>query len=188
MSGFFRKLDDGLARAEEVFLAGALGLMVLVVFADFLLRETLNQGLIWAKELAVYLLVWVGFLGASLAVHRRRHLVIQSAEKLFPASIRKWTSCAGCLLTALLCLMLAWLGLKYVLETRATQEVSLGMGLPIWMVQAVIPLAFLIIGLRFLGLCALIVKTGPISLGGDELPVGPLPGTGAKASPLPGQD
>jgi TRAP-type C4-dicarboxylate transport system permease small subunit len=171
VAGFFRKLDDGLARAEEVFLASALGVMVLVVFADFLLRETINQGLIWAKEVAVYLLIWVGFLGASLAVHRRRHLVIQAAEKMFPPSLRKWTSLAGFFLTSLLCLLLSWLGVRFVLESRELNEVSLGMGIPMWSVQVVIPLAFLFIGLRFLGLCAVVLKSGPISMGSDEVPV-----------------
>lgn len=178
MAGFFRKLDDGLAKAEEIFLASALGVMVLVVFADFLLRETVNQGLIWAKELAVYLLVWVGFLGASLAVHRRRHLVIQAGEKLFPLSVRKWTSLTACLVTSLLCLYLSWLGVRFVLETREVNEVSLGMGVPMWVVQIVIPLAFLFIGLRFLGLCAVIIRTGPVSLGSDEVPI-PVSATGA---------
>lgn len=180
MGDFFRKLDDGLAKAESAFLAIALAVMVLVVFSDFVLREALNQGLIWAKELAVYLLIWVGFLGASLAVHKRRHLVIQAGERLFPPRIRKWTSLAGCLVTALLCLLLAWLALRFVLETRALREASLGMGLPLWIVQAVIPLAFLFIGLRFLGICGTILKTGAVSLGSDEIPI---PATSEKDGP-----
>lgn len=179
MTRFFRKLDDGLARAEEAFIASAMAVMILVVFADFALRETMNLGLVWAKELAVYLFIWVGFLGASLAVHKRMHLVVQAGEKLFPPAIRKWTSLAACLATALLCLLLAWLGVRFVDETRRVQEVSLGMGLPLWIVQVVIPLAFLLIGLRFLGLCAVILRTGPISLGGDDLPLpGASPGEG----------
>ncbi len=171
MAAFFPKLDRLLARAEEIFLAAALGVMILVVFADFALRETINQGLVWAKELAVYLLVWVGFVGASLAVHKRRHLVVQAGEKWFPPSMRKWTSLVACLITALLCLLLAWLALRFVLETRQVGEVSLGMGMPLWIVQAVIPLAFLLIGLRFSGLCVLIIRTGAISLGSDEIPI-----------------
>lgn len=171
MTDFFAKLDRGLARAEEYFIAGSLGVMVLVVFADFVLREVVNQGLVWAKELAVYLLIWVGFLGASLAVHRRRHLVIQAGEKLFPPAVRKWTSLLGCLTTSLLCLLLSWLALRFVLETRQIAETSLGMGMPLWIVQAVIPLSFLIIGIRFLGLCFVIVRVGAINLGSDEIPI-----------------
>lgn len=171
MGSFFSGFDRRLAKAEEGFLAAALAVMILVVFADFLLRETLNQGLVWAKELAVYLLVWVGFIGASLAVHKRRHLVVQAGEKLFPPAVRKWTSLAACLTTSLLCLLLAWLAYKFVLETREVGETSLGMGMPLWIVQIVIPLSFLIIGLRFLGLCGVILKTGAISLGSDEIPI-----------------
>jgi TRAP-type C4-dicarboxylate transport system permease small subunit len=171
VAAFFRRLDQALAKAEAAFMAAALAVMVLVVFADFALRETLNQGLVWAKELAVYLLIWVGFIGASLAVHKRRHLVIQAGEKLFPPPVRKWTSLLGCLVTALLCLLLAWLALRFVVETRELREVSLGMGIPLWIVQAVIPASFLLIGLRFLGLCAVIVRTGPVSLGSDEIPL-----------------
>lgn len=171
MGGFLNGLDRRLAKAEEAFLAAALAVMILVVFADFALRETVNQGLVWAKELAVYLLVWVGFIGASLAVHKRRHLVVQAGEKLFPPPVRKWTSLVACLTTSVLCLLLGWIAVKFVLETREVGETSLGMGMPLWIVQAVIPLAFIIIGLRFLGLCGLILKTGAISLGSDEIPI-----------------
>jgi TRAP-type C4-dicarboxylate transport system permease small subunit len=171
MVGFLAHLDRALAKAESAFLAAALAVMILVVFADFALRETLNKGLVWAKELAVYLLVWVGFIGASLAVHKRRHLVVEAGEKLFPPGLRKWTSLLACATTTALCLLLAWLGLRFVLETKQVGEVSLGMGMPLWIVQIVIPAAFLIIGLRFLGLCGHILRHGAVSLGSDEIPI-----------------
>jgi C4-dicarboxylate transporter DctQ subunit len=165
VTAFFRRLDEGVARFEAAFLALALAVMVLVVFGDFALRETVNQGWTWAKELAAYLMVWVGFLGASLATHRRRHLVMSLSEKIFSAGIRKWTSFLACLITAATCLFLAFLGLRYVLETRATGETSLTVGVPIWLVQAVIPLAFGLIGSRFLGTGVHIFRHGPIPLG-----------------------
>ena len=165
MAGFLRKLDDGIARLEAAFLALALAAMVLVVFGDFALRETVNTGWTWAKEVAAYLMVWVGFLGASLATHRRRHLVMSLSEKLFPPGLRKWTSLLACLITAAASLFLAWLGLRYVLETRATGEASLTVGIPLWLVQSVIPLAFALVGLRFLGTAAHILRHGPIPLG-----------------------
>lgn len=171
MAAFLRKLDEGVAKAEAAFLALALAVMVLVVFGDFALREIVNQGWAWAKELAAYLMVWVGFVGASLATHRRRHLVMSLSEKAFPPSVRKWTALAACLITAALCLTLAWLGLRYVLETRMTGETSLTLALPIWAVQAVIPLAFALIGLRFLGTGAHILRHGPVPLGDS----GPAP-------------
>jgi TRAP-type C4-dicarboxylate transport system permease small subunit len=171
VTGFFRKLDDGLAKAEAAFLALALAVMVLVVFGDFALRETVNKSWTWAKELAAYLMVWVGFLGASLATHRRRHLVMSLSEKLFSPALRKWTSLLACLITAVTCLFLAALGLRYVLETRATGETSLTVGVPLWLVQAVIPFAFGLVGLRFLGTAVHILRHGPVSLGDS----GPVP-------------
>lgn len=171
MAEFFARLDRGLAKAEAAFLAVALAAMVLVVFGDFVLRETVNQGWAWAKEAAAYLMVWVGFLGASLATHRRRHLVMSLSEKIFSPAVRKWTSLAACLVTAALCLGLAWLGLVYVLETRATGERALSLNLPIWIVQSVVPLAFGLVGLRFLGTGIHILRNGPVSLGDS----GPAP-------------
>lgn len=171
MTAFLRKLDGAIARCEAAFLALALAVMVFVVFGDFVLRETVNQGWTWAKELAAYLMVWVGFVGASLATHRRRHLVMSLSEKLISPGPRKWTSLLACLVTAATCLFLAWLGLRYVLETRATGEASLTIGVPLWLVQAVIPLAFGLVGLRFLGTGIHILRHGPIPLGDS----GPAP-------------
>jgi C4-dicarboxylate transporter DctQ subunit len=192
MGGFFRKLDAGLARVEEAFLALALAVMVLVVFGDFVLRETVNRGWVWAKELASYLMVWVGFLGASLATHRRRHLVMSLAGKIFPPRIRKWTAFSAALITAAVSLYLSWLGYRYVQETRSFDERSLALGIPIWWVQAAIPLAFALVGLRFLGAAGSILGNGPATLGdsgpaiqdaGKGPPPGPAPAGIDRSSP-----
>ncbi len=163
MGNFLRRLDRALARSEEFFLATALGFMALVVFCDFALRETVNESWVWAKELAAFLMVWVGFVGASLAAHRGRHLVLRAGERIFSARLRKWTSPVSSLLTAALCFHLAWLGIAYVTETQAMGERSLTLGIPLWMVQAVIPFAFTTVGLRFLGAGLGILEALPTS-------------------------
>lgn len=169
--GLLRGLDRGFAKAEAAFIAAALAVMILSVFFDFLLRITMNSGLPWAKELAAFLMVWVGFLGASLATHRSRHLVLSLPEKIFPTPVRRWTSTAAGIITSGACLFLAWLSLRYTLETRTLGEISLTLGIPLWVVQTVIPAAFAATGLRFLGLTVHILRHGPVSLGDS----GPAP-------------
>jgi len=56
-------VDSWLGLFERFFLFAALAFMSLVVFFDFFLREFLDSGLIWAKEVSAYLMIWVGLLG-----------------------------------------------------------------------------------------------------------------------------
>lgn len=172
-------LDEGLAWIERAFLVTALSVMCLVVFLDFALRELFSYGFVWAKELAMFLMIWVGFVGASLATRANRHLVVGIPEKLFPPKILRYVSSFVSALVVVLTLFIAYLGWQYVMETRMFEERSLVLRIPLWYVQMIIPLSLLVIALRFLGLGIRILRGDIKAIGGGNVPA-------AAAEPEPG--
>ena len=64
MNHFFESINNFFAKIEKIFLVIGVSVMVLVVFFDIILRELFDGGFIWAKELAAFLMIWVGFVGA----------------------------------------------------------------------------------------------------------------------------
>jgi TRAP-type C4-dicarboxylate transport system permease small subunit len=52
----------------------AMGLMVLMVFGNVVLRYGFNSGITMSEELSRWLFVWMTFLGAVVALNRRAHL------------------------------------------------------------------------------------------------------------------
>lgn len=130
-----------------LFSASIVGL----IFSDFLMRELGMGGLVWAKEVGAYLMIWVGFIGASLATYKRTHIEVGFADRLYPKPLKKTVSRISALFTAFVSGFLSYLGWIYVMESREFQEASLTTNVPLWLVQIIIPLSLAAMSLRFLG-------------------------------------
>ena len=78
----WRRADDVVAAIERVVVAVAALAMVLLVFAQSMLRFFADYNLYGATNWATVLLVWVGFLSASLATREKRHIVVDAVPRL----------------------------------------------------------------------------------------------------------
>ncbi len=95
------------------------------------------------------LVLWLGLLGAMIATRRQRHIQI---DLLGDRLGRR----ADCVLRALVaqiggwtCLALAWFGFGWIRLDYA-DGVTAFAGVPAWLVESIVPLAFAVMGLRFL--------------------------------------
>lgn len=86
----------GLAAAERVLLAGNRGLiiammatMVALVFTNVVCRYIFNFSIIWAEELSQYLMVWITFLGAGLAMREGRHVAVEMLQDALPQPLAR---------------------------------------------------------------------------------------------------
>lgn len=68
------KLLDGYCRLLEGLLVALLGLMVVLVFGNVLLRYAFNSGITLSEEVSRWLFVWLTFLGAIVALREHAHL------------------------------------------------------------------------------------------------------------------
>ena len=59
---------------EEMLIAGILGAMTLITFANVVTRYGFNKNILWALELTVFLFGWLVLLGASYAIKKSSHL------------------------------------------------------------------------------------------------------------------
>jgi C4-dicarboxylate transporter DctQ subunit len=146
--GLLHWLDHWLASLERalvvLLLTGLLGLGLLQVIE----RNVLASGIFWADELLQHMVLWLGFLGASLATREHRHLSIDVLSHFLP---RRWQLWIELLIntTALVmctCLVQAAWGL---VRSEYTAGTVLTFGVPAWLAQSVIPLGFGAITLRF---------------------------------------
>lgn len=81
----------GIAAFERILLAGNRGLiiammalMAALVFANVVSRYVFNYSIIWAEELSQYLMVWITFLGAGLAMREGRHVAVEMLQNALP--------------------------------------------------------------------------------------------------------
>ncbi|MCB0261649.1 MAG: TRAP transporter small permease [Calditrichaeota bacterium] len=71
-----KQLKKSLDKGLETVTALVMGLLVLDVVWQVITRFVLKNPSNWTEELATYLLIWVGLLGAGVALRRRAHLGI----------------------------------------------------------------------------------------------------------------
>lgn len=145
-----RALLEALNRFERAICAVCFGLLALLMVVDIFSREVLQQSFHRGPKLAIDLMIWGGFLGASLCVAAGTHLRIEAADRLWPDSWRSLVTRVQTLVTFAFCLAFAWVSAKYVGESRQMGEVGVVTGVPIWMVQLVIPVSFGSMAFRYL--------------------------------------
>lgn len=88
----FKRINDGWARGEAAVAMAMLLLMLVVAFAQALLRNLTQAGFSWANEALAWLdwgdfilqkgTLWLAFLGASLAVQSDKHVAIDILPRL----------------------------------------------------------------------------------------------------------
>ena len=84
LKGLLSEADRMWANVEKAFIGVAMLAMTALSFLDYMRREIALEGLEiqGGPNMAVVLMVWVGFLGASLAAKERKHLAVDATERL----------------------------------------------------------------------------------------------------------
>ena len=138
-----------LGRFTENAVTGlALLAMSVLPVLELLLRTTFARGIPGSVEYVQNLTLWVGFLGAVIASRERRHLNLSTANMALPPRLKAAAGSLTAVVSVAVSAGLFWAGLQFVLSEMA-DPVRIGGWLPVWWVEAVLPLSFFIITLRF---------------------------------------
>ncbi|MFC2158782.1 TRAP transporter small permease [Acidobacteriota bacterium] len=128
------------------FLALLMGGIVLDVTWQVFTRFILKKPSSYTEELAGFLLIWIGLLGASYAFYSRSHLGIDVLTYKLKGVGRQ----AVCVITNLMVFLFAffvmgWGGIRLVSLTLALHQVSPALGIKMGYVYIVIPLSGVLI-------------------------------------------
>ena len=130
----------------------ALGLtMALIVANQVFFRYVLNQSLFWSEELARYLLVWLTFLGATVAYRRKVHPGIDVLVARMPPAMQKASAVVTHVASIVLFAVMIWYGYQFAYFVRL--QISPALYLPKWIILSIIPISGLILmthGVTFL--------------------------------------
>lgn len=76
---------------EKYIAFTAFWILAFVVFAQFISRYVFNSSIAWTEEIARYLLIYVTFLGASVAVRNRSHIAVEFMYRYMPEGMVRVT-------------------------------------------------------------------------------------------------
>lgn len=78
-----------LIRLLEYIVAVLLVIMVIVVFGNVVSRYVFGKTFAWSEEIARFVLVYLVFLGAIIAMYRQQHLGVDVLYKFTPPGVQK---------------------------------------------------------------------------------------------------
>ena len=85
-----QRVSATLRRGTEVTVMVLMALLVVVVVASVLFRYVLLSPLSWSEEVGRYVMIWLGFLSASLAVHQGLHVGVEFVVSWVPPRLAAW--------------------------------------------------------------------------------------------------
>jgi TRAP-type C4-dicarboxylate transport system permease small subunit len=109
------------------------GLFIVGVALAVSMMGTLPEGYSWAQSYGLFLLLWVGFLGASIAARDRRHLRVDLMRKLVPPKWLPHFNAASYLVAAAFTAAIFYLGFHYLFGADSSYM------MPVWEVPSWLP-------------------------------------------------
>ncbi len=142
---FREKVDEVLF----IFLVSLMSFMVLNVLWQVGSRYIAMSPSSFTDELARYLLIWVGLLGASYVAGKKLHLAIDilpmKLQESNPVASRKLTMAINILVAIFALLVMVWGGIRLVYITLTLEQTSASLNIPLGYVYSVLPLSGLLI-------------------------------------------
>ncbi|MGM8930567.1 TRAP transporter small permease [Salinicola halophyticus] len=113
--------------------------LVVSVFIQVVSRYVLNSSVPWTEELARYILVYLTFIGAALAVHEKTHLNVDFFIEKLPEPVQAKLSAFSGLSIAVTSCLLIFYGGKFAYLGRNTLSPAIEQ--PMAWVYAIMPVA-----------------------------------------------
>ena len=134
---------------ETSILVGVLSGMILLAGLQIVLRNFVGAGFSWVDEALRLMVLWIAMIGAVAASREYRHISIDILSRFLPPTARLWSALIVDLFTAGVSLALCWYSYEFVAFEFDDKAVLLG-NLPAWPFEAVLPVAFGLIGYRYI--------------------------------------
>jgi TRAP-type C4-dicarboxylate transport system permease small subunit len=134
-------LDGWLNKAESAVLIVLLLMMVLLAFAQVVLRNVFSAGLVWGDILLRHSVLWIGFLGGALGISNKRHINIDAFTHYMSPRLNSRFSVFTNLFGAGVCVFLTIAAIKFVANEISSGSFVYGQ-IPSWYAEIIIPVGF----------------------------------------------
>jgi len=145
-SGKFNQLISSI---EDFLIVLFLGIMIVMVLLEIILRNFFQTGIIGGDDLIRHLVLWIAFFGAGVATRSNAHVKMDALTNLIPDRLLKYSDIAVNLFSGAISAILVYASVKFVyIEYQANTHSSF-LHLPLWIMEIILPLGYLLLAGRF---------------------------------------
>jgi TRAP-type transport system small permease protein len=125
-----------------------MAVMATLVFVNVVTRYVFNFSIIWAEEVSQYLMIWIAYLGAGLALREGRHVAVEMLQDRLPAVAGRSLRMAVGGLVLLFLGVVTVLGFQFVVFVwnQETPVLNISLGIP----SLAIPIGALLFALHLM--------------------------------------
>ncbi len=151
-SSFYRRVQSFLRRVEDTLLVVLVLMIIGMAVTQIALRNLFDTGIVWGDIMVRILVLWIGMVGAMVASRKGEHINIDIVSRYLPHHLKKIVGSLVEFATFMVCTAAAYYSVKFVLGEFYYGEMAFA-GVPFWLCESIIPLAFAVIALRYFLLC-----------------------------------
>lgn len=144
------RLDKVLTAIENALAMTALALATAIAVGAVLLRFIFDIFLSWSEETIIYLVIYSTFLGAVITLRHNEHVSVDVLLIVLKGRVRRAVAVLGAALTAIYLLVVGIYAWLLLFEPFSTSTSTPSLKLPLWVVEAAVPIGFTLMFLRSL--------------------------------------
>ncbi len=144
-----QRLDALLNKFEGALLIFFLAVILVMAFLQVVLRNVFSYGFLWADIVLRHLVLWIAFLGASLATSQERHISIDALTRFLPERAKHAARVLTNLFAAVVCYYFMTASFAFV-QSEAEAGTTLSANIPVWYAEVIIPVGFGLLVIHFL--------------------------------------
>lgn len=122
--------------------------MLLIAVVQIVLRNFFGFGIIWAETLVRVLVLWTALIGAMVATRQSKHINIDIVTRYLSPKTKPLVNALVNLFTASVCLIVMYYSFEFVAIEYKDGSLAFA-NVPNWVCESIIPIAFLIMGVRY---------------------------------------
>lgn len=135
---------------ESILIYLGLSIMILLSFFQVCARNLFSFGFIWADDLLRHLVLWTGFIGASIATKQGKHINIDVFKRLLKGRFKNLADFIINLAGAVIGILLFYASWNLIEIERQFPDIVASLKIPVWYAELIFPIGFGLITLRFL--------------------------------------
>jgi len=145
---YIQWINNLLAKIETTFLILCLSTMILLSFTQVILRNFFSTSLFWGDTFLRHLVLWVAFLGASLATKENRHINIDVLSRVLSPGIKRIADIFTNFFAAVVSFFLMKAAITFIGFEKESGSILFA-GIPVWIFQIIIAIGFGLMMFRF---------------------------------------
>ncbi len=152
-----RRLEHAFVRINEIVVVVLMAVMTSLVLLNVVTRYGFQFSVTWAEELSRFVMIWVTYIGAGLALRKGNHVAFEYVQSLLPPRAVPWLRAFVALGILAFLAYLTYFGWEFSQLTMRQRSAVLGIQRGI--VGLAIPIGAIVLGMHLLMIFRQFVNT-----------------------------